>query len=161
MAMLRLRDEELRNLQEDIRTAQLSPTNRAAGDSASGIAFAGTPRESCAWADLGFKLKSDISTTRIPLPVFSHCACEFLGRCVQVRSVGCELEKGGTNGFGVHRTLGEEELNFDELKSKLELRFGEGNLTQNYYSLFTNRKQKFGEDLASFGAELKRLSRLA
>lgn len=54
-----------------------------------------------------------------------------------------------------------ESLSFLELKSKLELLFGEGNLTQNYYSLFTNRKQKFRENLASFGAELERLSRLA
>jgi len=54
-----------------------------------------------------------------------------------------------------------EKLDFAELKSKLEMLFGEGNLTQNYYSLFTNRKQKFGEDLASFGAEIERLSRLA
>jgi len=53
-----------------------------------------------------------------------------------------------------------ESLSFLELKSKLELLFGEGNLTQNYYPLFTNRKQKFGEDLASFGAELERLSGL-
>ena len=34
-------------------------------------------------------------------------------------------------------------------------------MSQNYYSLFTNRKQKFGEELASFGAELERLARLA
>ena len=54
-----------------------------------------------------------------------------------------------------------ENLNFAELTSKLELLFGEGNSTQNYYSLFTSRKQKFGEDLASFGAEIERLSRLA
>lgn len=54
-----------------------------------------------------------------------------------------------------------EELTFAELKSKLELLFGDGNLTQNYYSLFTNRRQKYGEDFASFGAELERLSRLA
>lgn len=54
-----------------------------------------------------------------------------------------------------------EELSFEELKSKLELRFGKENLTQNYYSLFTNRRQKFGEDLASFGAELEKFSRLA
>lgn len=54
-----------------------------------------------------------------------------------------------------------ENLSFSELEPKLELLFGEGNLTQNYYSLFTNCKQKFGEDLASFGAELERLSRLA
>jgi len=54
-----------------------------------------------------------------------------------------------------------ENLNFAKLKSKLELLFGERNLIQNYYSLFTNRKQKFGEDLVSFGAKIKRLSRLA
>lgn len=54
-----------------------------------------------------------------------------------------------------------ENLNLSELKSKLELLFGEGSLTQNYYSLFTNRRQKFGEDLATFSSEIERLSRLA
>jgi len=54
-----------------------------------------------------------------------------------------------------------ENLSFDELKSKLELRFGETRLSQNYYSQFTNRKQKFGEDIASLGTNLERLSRLA
>lgn len=54
-----------------------------------------------------------------------------------------------------------ENVSFAELKARLELRFGDGRLTQNYYSLFTSRKQKLGEDLASFGAELERLSRLA
>jgi len=67
---------------------------------------------------------------------------------------------------GKARTVLENFENFDnldflELKSKLELLFGEENLIQNYYSLFTNHKQKFGEDLASFGAELERLLRLA
>jgi len=53
------------------------------------------------------------------------------------------------------------ELNFDKLKSKLELRFGKGHLPQNYYSLLSSRKQGFSEDFASFGAELERLARLA
>jgi len=54
-----------------------------------------------------------------------------------------------------------ENLSYDELKSKLELRFGETRSSQNYYSQFTNRRQKFGEDIASFGSDLERLSRLA
>jgi len=36
-----------------------------------------------------------------------------------------------------------ENLQFEELKSKLEMRFGETHSLQNYYSQFTNRKQKF------------------
>jgi len=54
-----------------------------------------------------------------------------------------------------------ENVSFDELKSKLELRFGEIHSLQNYYSQFTNRKQRFGEDIASLGSELERLSQLA
>lgn len=54
-----------------------------------------------------------------------------------------------------------EGLGFSELKAKLELRFGEGNSAQNFYTQFTSRKQKFGEDFASLGVDLERLSRLA
>jgi len=54
-----------------------------------------------------------------------------------------------------------ESLSFDELKSRLELRFGETHSSQNYYSQFTNRRQKFGEEIASFGSDLERLARLA
>jgi len=54
-----------------------------------------------------------------------------------------------------------ENLSYDELKSKLELRFGETHSSQNYYSQFTNRRQKFGEDIASLGSDLERLARLA
>jgi len=43
----------------------------------------------------------------------------------------------------------------------LELRFGETHSLQNYYSQFTNRRQKFGEDIASLGSDLERLSQLA
>jgi len=54
-----------------------------------------------------------------------------------------------------------ESLSFDELKSRLELHFGETHSSQNYYSQFTNRRQKFGEEIASFGSDLERLARLA
>lgn len=54
-----------------------------------------------------------------------------------------------------------ESLKFEELKSKLELRFGEGHLAQTYYTQFTNRKQKNSEDLPTLVADLERLLRLA
>jgi len=52
-----------------------------------------------------------------------------------------------------------ENLSYDELKSKLD--FGETFSLQNYYSQFTNRRQKFGEDIASLSSDLERLSQLA
>jgi hypothetical protein len=54
-----------------------------------------------------------------------------------------------------------ERLKFSELKAKLELRFGEGYLCQSYYSHFTNRKQKQGEDEATLGSDIERLAQLA
>ncbi|KYN12269.1 hypothetical protein ALC57_15561 [Trachymyrmex cornetzi] len=54
-----------------------------------------------------------------------------------------------------------ESLQFEELKSKLELRFGETHSLQNYYSQFINRKQRFGENIASLGSDIERLSQLA
>lgn len=54
-----------------------------------------------------------------------------------------------------------ETLKFEELKSKLELRFGEGQLSQAFYTQFTSRKQKFGEEISALGSDIERLSRLA
>lgn len=54
-----------------------------------------------------------------------------------------------------------ESITFSELKTKLELYFGERYSTHSYYLPFTNRKQKYSEDLASLGTEIKRLTRLA
>jgi len=63
---------------------------------------------------------------------------------------------------GVLESVSElENLSYDELKSKLELRFGETHSLQNYYFQFTNRKQKFGEDIALLDSDLERLSQLA
>jgi len=54
-----------------------------------------------------------------------------------------------------------ENLKFEELRSKLELYFGEGHLAQTYYAQFTNRRQKSFEELAALGSDIERLSRLA
>ena len=54
-----------------------------------------------------------------------------------------------------------EMFSFSELKRKLELRFGESELSQNFYLQFTNRRQLPGEDFPTLGAELERLSRKA
>lgn len=54
-----------------------------------------------------------------------------------------------------------DRINFTEIKTKLELRFGVGQSSQVYYSQFVNRRQFGDEDFATFGSELDRLSRLA
>ncbi|KYN29984.1 hypothetical protein ALC57_00560 [Trachymyrmex cornetzi] len=54
-----------------------------------------------------------------------------------------------------------KDLEYSELKAKLELRFGEAHSLQNYYTQFTNRRQKFGENIAAFGSDVERLARLA
>ncbi|KYN22676.1 hypothetical protein ALC57_04918 [Trachymyrmex cornetzi] len=54
-----------------------------------------------------------------------------------------------------------KDLEYSELKAKLELRFGEAHSLQNYYTQFTNRRQKFGENIAAFGSDVEMLARLA
>jgi len=51
-----------------------------------------------------------------------------------------------------------ENLKFEKLKSKLELHFEKRHLAQTYYTQFTNRRQKFSENLASLGSDIERLS---
>jgi len=154
-ATLRRQDEELQLLRGSRSQPQLSPSNnRSCGDVANNDFRART----------GFKLKPDIFDGKVPLR-------EFLSQFLLIARANNWDDSTKTIALaaslrGKARTVLEnvenfESLSFPELKSKLELLFGEGNLTQNYYSLFTNRKQKFREDLASFGAELERLSRLA
>lgn len=52
-----------------------------------------------------------------------------------------------------------ENLNYMELWSKLELRFGER--FHNFYVQFTNIKMRFGEGFVSYGYELEKLARFA
>jgi len=48
-----------------------------------------------------------------------------------------------------------DSVSFTELKSELELCFGEGYSAQSYYFQFTNRRQKFGEDFVTLGTDLE------
>jgi len=112
----------------------------------------------------GFRLKPDIYDGTVPLREFfaqfelisraSHwdgpTRAVMLASCLRgkARSVLESVEDLGS-------------LEYSELRSKLELRFGEEYFSQDYYSTFTSRKQKFGEDFAALGADLERLSRLA
>ncbi|XP_036148536.1 uncharacterized protein LOC118647560 [Monomorium pharaonis] len=159
VVLLRQRKEELSRL----RNFQLSPSiNRASGDN-----VLGTAGDTCgnrARTKLGFKLKPDTFDGTVPLR-------EFLSQFLLIaranlwdnasKSVALAASLRGEARTVLESLEDVEVFSFEELKSKLELRFGEGIFTQNSYSLFTNRKQKSGESLAAFGAELERLSRLA
>ena len=155
---LQQRDEELRRLERRITTQGLNQLslseNRETGDASN--------NDFCVKA--GLKLKPDTFDGKVPLR-------EFLSQFLLIarannwdestKAVALAASLRGKARSVLENLENFDNLDFVELKSKLELLFGEGNLTQNYYSLFTNRKQKFEEDLASFGAELERLSRLA
>lgn len=166
-AILQRRDEELRRLEERIASreenTQISPSNNIALNNNTDNRASGDNNGDLR-ARMGFKLKPDTFDGKVPLR-------EFLSQFLLIARANNWDESTKTIALaaslrGKARTVLEnienfDSLDFSELRAKLELLFGEGNLTQNYYSLFTNRKQKFGEDLASFGAELERLSRLA
>jgi len=96
------------------------------------------------------------------------CALMRVFRTIQYHCLRESWEKGNKNLvsclWGKTRAVLEgmqnlENFQFEELKSKLELRFGETYLLQNYYSQF-NRKQKFEENIISLGSDIERLSQL-
>jgi len=47
----------------------------------------------------------------------------------------------------LNRRKNYEELQYSELEARLPLHFGEGYVTQTFYTQFTNWKQKFGDDI--------------
>jgi len=113
---------------------------------------------------VGFKIKPDSYDGSAPLHEFLNQfnliaqANEWSDSIKTVTLASCLRGKARSVLNGVSEI---ETLKFEEIKSRLELRFGEGHLTQVYYTQFTNRKQKFSEDFATLGADIERLSRLA
>jgi len=171
---LRQRDAEMLRLQRALHGSELSPSNnfdfrggmcdRGAHVSAEG-ADAHARDERCGSFRAGaVKLKPDTYDGSVPLN-------EFLIQFQLIARANRWTEEAKTAILisclrGKARVVLEsvsdlENLSYDELKSKLELRFGETHSLQNYYSQFTNRRQKFGEDIASLGSDLERLSKLA
>jgi hypothetical protein len=170
---MRRRDEEVQRLRESVQQLQgvreeperqerqLSLSNNflSRGEGGANILAGEEIR-----VGLGFKLKPDTFDGTIPLREFLlqfnfiADANSWSRREKALALVSCLRGKARS----VLESLENfDRLEFDELVSKLELRFGEGLNSINSYSLFTNRRQKFGEDFAAYGAELERLARLA
>lgn len=162
-SMLRQRDDELHQIKQTL--SQLSPSNFTGLNSASECAaVAGESGDGavCTRAN-DLKLKPDTFDGTVPLREFfsqfdiiaranrwdEESKTFALASCLRgrARSVLDSIED-------------YDHLKFAELRSKLELRFGEGHHFQNYYLQFVNRKQVFGEDFAALGGELERLARL-
>lgn len=153
--MLRLRDEEIQRLKE-----QISPSNnnRILVETASGSNIVNGNV-------LGFKLKPDTYDGTVPLREFL-AQFEFIARANNwdensktIALASCLRRKARAILETIENFF---EINYSEIKSKLELQFGEGHLSQNYFiQEFSNRKQKHGEDLAFYGAELERIARRA
>lgn len=177
-AMLQQRDEELEMLRERLRRTsqqQISPSlnNEIAANSRDRVDLQNIESEVAASASdprvsfrgiLGVKLKPDTFDGNTRLKEFfsqfnliAH-ANRWPAETKTAVLVSCLRGKARTVLESIQDI---ENLQFEELKSRLELRFGETQSLQSYYSQFTNRKQKFGEDLASFGSDIERLSQLA
>lgn len=115
-------------------------------------------------AELGFKLKPDTFDSLVSLREFLSQfnliarANHWNDTSTTVALASCLRRKVRTVLESVKDL---ERLDFAELRSVLELRFGEGNLSQNYCAQFAGRRQRNGEDPAILGADLERLSRLS
>ncbi|XP_024885692.1 uncharacterized protein LOC112463501 [Temnothorax curvispinosus] len=163
-ALMRQRDTEPQRQER----SQLSPSvNRAHADSGSRVAVVNCggedPRRETEWGQ-NIKLKPDTYDGTIPLREF-FSQFELIARAngwsdASKTIILASCLRGKARSI-LENVQDLENLDYVELKSKLELRFGEGLHSQNYYLLFTNRKQKFGEDLAELGSDLERLARLA
>jgi len=114
--------------------------------------------------ELGFKLKPDTYDGSVSLREF-FAQFELIARANRWNAAAKTVALASCLRGKARAVLESVEdltnLDYTELKSKLELRFGEGQLSQNYYASFTSRRQKFGEDFASFGSDLERLCQLA
>ncbi|RLU19027.1 hypothetical protein DMN91_009385 [Ooceraea biroi] len=114
--------------------------------------------------NLGYKLKPDIFDGTVPLREF-FAQFSLIARAndwnESAKAVALASSLRGKARAVLDSVADVELLEFPELKSKLELRFGESEFAQNYYYQFINRKQRFGEDFSTLGADLERLSRLA
>lgn len=174
-ALLRQRDEELQRIREELRAYQISLSDngnlrnsRVSGDRVMNAIenVSGSRREVTNEyrGELGFKLKPDTFDGGVPLREFMSQfnliakASHWGERTKAIALASCLRGKARSV---LECVEDPDNLEFSELKSKLELRFGDSYLSQTYYSQFTCRKQKFGENLAALGSDIERLSRLA
>ncbi|XP_011863447.1 PREDICTED: uncharacterized protein LOC105559624 [Vollenhovia emeryi] len=142
-AALRSRDEELRILKEQLSHSE----NRLLGG-----------------ADSGRKLKPDTFDGTVSFREFL-AQFNLVARANQwsdaPKTVALAASLRGKARSVLETVPDFENLGFANLILKLELRFGEAHSQQSYYSQFANRRQKFGEDVATLGSELERLAQFA
>lgn len=176
-AAIQRQDAEIRTLRESLRgttatNTQISPlallenTNlcHAAGGDRSVFL-----RESCdvrtpSREEIGYKLKPDTYDGSVPLREFFSqfsLIARANGWSEETKTAVLVSSLRGKARAILENVENLETLDFAELKSKLELRFGESQSAQSYYSQFTNRRQRFNENLATLGADIERLSQLA
>ena len=110
-------------------------------------AFPPTPQDS-GNAGVNFKLKPDIFDGSVPLRKY-FTQFELIAQASNwedsTKAVALASSLRGKARSVLDGITELENLSYGEIKSKLELRFGEGHLSQTFYAQFTNRKQKFGE----------------
>jgi len=151
IALLAQRDESVRRLEE--RLGQISGESNPIS----------LDRENLSHG-LGYKLKPDVYDGSVPLREFL-AQFNFIARAnnwsESTRTVALATSLRGKARAVLDGVEDFERLHYNELESRLLLRFGEEHMAQTFYAQFTNRKQKFGEDLPTLGAELERLCRLA
>jgi hypothetical protein len=163
--LLRSALEELRNMKEDRlrlqqREKELCERLQLAQQ---GQSFTNFNSDLVIENNIGFKLKPDIYDGSAPLREFLT-QFRLLSRVnnwsdsVKVAVLASSLRGKARSVLDGISEL--ENLQFSELESRLELRFGENHLTQSFYTQFINRKQRFGEDIPTLGADIERLSRL-
>lgn len=165
-AQLHQRDEVLRRMEERIRLQeqqnQLSRLNN--NSEIRSVNVEETVPCVVINKELGYKLKPDIYDGTVPLREF-FSQFELIARANSwseaTKNVALISSLRGKARAVLECVENVNSLTYAELKSKLELRFGEGYLSQTYYSQFTNRKQKLGEDEATLGSDIERLSQLA
>lgn len=112
--------------------------------------------------ELGFKLKPETNDGSVPLREFMSqfnliAHANRWSESTKTVALASSLREKTRPVLETVQDL--ETVDYMELSLKLEMHFGEGHLSQNYYSQFTNRRQRFAEDLA-YSSDLERLSRL-
>ena len=162
------REAAFRRMEERLNDTQLSrsnnisageaPTDAARVDFSSGRGNATGDR-----ASFSLRVKTDTYDGTVPLREFLS-QFSFISRAngwdeasQTVALASCLRGKARSVLDGL--SAEKDKLTFSELKSELELRFGESELAQNFYLQFTNGKLLPGEDYATLGADLERLSR--
>jgi len=160
---------ELRRLEQDI--TQLSHINNISVTRGETHAFendSAARNEACVSGNdsvrAGFKFKPDTFDGSVPLREYLT-QFDLIARINawpdEVKAVALASSLRGKARAVLDGVSEVEDLKFEELRSRLELHFGEGHLAQTFYMQFINRKQKPLEELAALGADIERLSRLA